>query len=198
MSVKLSAASAAIHSMWPGTVSLVARGADRATQRLVGRIPAMPMGRVTTRMLRQSSALTSGPPGVGPRPAEVPTIADHRPSIRVRSRFSGKANTRSDSELGMKRAAPTPWRRRAPMSTARRRSRPPGGRSGPGGVRVGYQREGWRCDPFPWGGRESMCEWPGALSGLTGHIGDRRGHFIARSLRGRVQGPVLRAQLTLW
>ncbi|WYW21467.1 hypothetical protein LCL61_38610 [Amycolatopsis coloradensis] len=76
----------------------------------------IPMGRFTRKMLDRPNAPTISPPSVGPIPAEVATMADHSPSIRVRCRRSGNARTSRDRELGMNNAAPMPWASLAAIS----------------------------------------------------------------------------------
>ncbi len=76
------------------------------------------MGRLTRKALRQPKREINRPPTTGPAATDKVTMADHSATMRARTASSAYVWTRRLSELGMKRAAPTPWTRRAPTSDA--------------------------------------------------------------------------------
>ena len=75
------------------------------------------MGTLIQKMLCQPKLSTSQPPTSGPMASERPDTPAQMPMARARSRASGKVLVRIDRVLGIIIAPPTPWNRRAAIST---------------------------------------------------------------------------------
>ena len=76
---------------------------------------AAPIGRLMKKMYRQSKALTSSPPSVGPAMVATPATAPQMPNAEPR-RWGGNTVVKMASVCGSSSAAPTPWRPRNAIS----------------------------------------------------------------------------------
>ena len=76
---------------------------------------AMPIGRFTKKIQRQSKAVTSSPPRVGPATVARPATAPQMPNAAPR-RSGGNVMVTMASVCGISMAAPSPWTARNAMS----------------------------------------------------------------------------------
>jgi hypothetical protein len=74
-----------------------------------------PIGRLTKKIHRQSKAVTSSPPRVGPAMVATPATAPQMPNAAPR-RSGGNVLVMIVRVCGMSMAAPTPWTARNAMS----------------------------------------------------------------------------------
>jgi hypothetical protein len=74
-----------------------------------------PIGRLTKKIHRQSNALTSRPPRVGPATVARPATAPQTPKAAPR-RSAGKTMVTMASVCGISMAAPSPWTARKAIS----------------------------------------------------------------------------------
>ena len=76
---------------------------------------AIPIGRLTKKIQRQSNAVTSRPPRVGPAIVARPATAPQMPNAAPR-RSGGNVIVTMASVCGISMAAPRPWTARKPIS----------------------------------------------------------------------------------
>ena len=76
---------------------------------------AAPIGRLTKKIQRQSNAVTSSPPRVGPAIVARPATAPQMPNAAPR-RSGGNVMVTMASVCGISMAAPSPWTARKPIS----------------------------------------------------------------------------------
>ncbi len=82
-----------------------------------------PNGRLTKKIQRQSNAVTSSPPRVGPAMVATPATAPHTPNAAPR-RSAGNVLVMMVSVCGISMAAPSPWTARNPISQPALGARP--------------------------------------------------------------------------
>ena len=75
----------------------------------------IPIGRLTKKIQRQSKAVTSSPPRVGPAIVATPATAPQTPNAAPR-RSGGNVMVTMASVCGISIAAPRPWTARKPIS----------------------------------------------------------------------------------
>ncbi len=110
------ASSPALASTTPG-MSIRCRRPGRMSgmMRNVSTRAITPNGRLTKKIQRQSNAVTSRPPRVGPAIVATPATAPQTPNAAPR-RSGGKVLVMMVRVCGMSMAAPRPWTARNPIS----------------------------------------------------------------------------------
>ncbi len=100
----------------PGMSSLCSVPVRRSGIRMMLRtMTAAPIGTLMKKMYRQSNAVTSRPPNVGPAIVATPATAPQMPNAAPR-RSAGNTMVRIASVCGIRSAAPTPCTARPAMS----------------------------------------------------------------------------------